>query len=42
MALLKRPRYSPYPVEEMTVSLWTGTTGRLDRVPVEDVLRFEN
>jgi F-type H+-transporting ATPase subunit alpha len=42
MALLKQPAYSPYPVEEMTVSLWVGTTGRLDRVPVEDVLRFEN
>ena len=24
MALLKQPQYSPYPVEEMTVSLWTG------------------
>ena len=42
MALLKQPQYSPYPLEEMTVSLWIGTTGRLDRVPVEDVLRFEN
>jgi len=42
MALLKQPAYSPYPVEEMTVSLWVGTTGRLDKVPVEDVLRFEN
>jgi len=42
MALLRQPQYSPYPVEEMTVSLWTGTTGRLDKVPVEDVLRFEN
>jgi F-type H+-transporting ATPase subunit alpha len=41
MALLKQPQYSPYPVDEMTASLWTGTTGRLDRVPVEDVLRFE-
>src|SRR3954451_12495255 len=41
MALLKQPAYSPYPLEEMTVSLWIGTTGRLDRVPVEDVLRFE-
>ncbi|HYG93510.1 MAG TPA: F0F1 ATP synthase subunit alpha, partial [Nocardioides sp.] len=39
--LLKQPAYSPYPVEEMTVALWLGTTGRLDRVPVEDVLRFE-
>ena len=42
MALLKQPAYSPYPLEEMTVSLWLGTTGRLDRVPVDDVLRFEN
>ncbi|WP_122818184.1 F0F1 ATP synthase subunit alpha [Nocardioides pantholopis] len=42
MALLKQPAYSPYPVEEMTVSLWLGTSGRLDRVPVEDVLRFEH
>ncbi|NPC98444.1 F0F1 ATP synthase subunit alpha [Nocardioides sp. zg-DK7169] len=42
MALLKQSAYSPYPLEEMTVSLWLGTTGRLDRVPVGDVLRFEN
>jgi F-type H+-transporting ATPase subunit alpha len=42
MALLKQPAYSPYPVEEMVCSLWTGTTGRMDKVPVEDVLRFEH
>ena len=41
MALLKQPAYSPYPVEEMTVSLWLGTTGRLDKLPVNDVLKFE-
>jgi F-type H+-transporting ATPase subunit alpha len=41
MALLKQPQYSPYPLEQMTVSLWLGTSGRLDRVPVDDVLRFE-
>jgi F-type H+-transporting ATPase subunit alpha len=41
MALLKQPAYSPYPLEDMTVSLWLGTTGRLDKVPTEDVLRFE-
>ncbi|GGR66196.1 F-type H+-transporting ATPase subunit alpha [Nocardioides luteus] len=41
MALLKQPAYSPYPIDEMTVSLWLGTTGRLDIVPVEDVLKFE-
>ncbi len=33
MALLKQPAYSPYPLEHMTVSLWLGTSGRLDRVP---------
>jgi F-type H+-transporting ATPase subunit alpha len=41
MALLKQPAYSPYPLDEMTVSLWLGTSGRLDKVPTEDVLRFE-
>ena len=39
--LLKQPQYSPYPVEEQTVSIWAGTTGKLDNVPVEDVLKFE-
>ncbi|MEO7351074.1 MAG: F0F1 ATP synthase subunit alpha [Marmoricola sp.] len=41
MALLKQPQYSPYPVPEMTVSLWLGTSGNLDKVPTDDVLRFE-
>ena len=27
MALLKQPQYSPYPLEDMTVSLWLGTSG---------------
>lgn len=42
MALLKQPQYSPYPLEEMTASLWLGTTGRLDKVTTDDVLRFEH
>jgi F-type H+-transporting ATPase subunit alpha len=41
MELLKQPQYSPYPVEDQTVSIWAGTTGKLDEVPVADVLRFE-
>src|SRR3954463_14658034 len=41
MALLKQPQYSPYPLEQMTVSLWLGTSGKLDKVPTDDVLRFE-
>jgi F-type H+-transporting ATPase subunit alpha len=40
--LLKQPQYSPFPVEEQVVSLWAGTTGQLDDVPVEDVRRFES
>jgi F-type H+-transporting ATPase subunit alpha len=39
--LLKQPQYSPFPMEKAVVSLWAGTTGRLDEVPVEDVRRFE-
>ncbi|PPF59015.1 F0F1 ATP synthase subunit alpha [Rathayibacter sp. AY1D2] len=39
--LLKQPQYSPYPVEEQVVSIWAGTNGKLDEVPVSDVLRFE-
>ena len=30
------------PVEREVVSLWLGTTGKLDRVPVGDVRRFES
>ncbi len=41
MELLKQPQYSPYPVEEQVVSIWLGTTGKLDDVPVSDVRRFE-
>ncbi|WP_026851257.1 F0F1 ATP synthase subunit alpha [Glaciibacter superstes] len=39
--LLKQPQYSPYPVEDQVVSIWAGTKGKLDEVPVEDILRFE-
>jgi F-type H+-transporting ATPase subunit alpha len=40
--LLKQGQYSPYPVEREVVSLWLGTTGKLDKVPVPDVRRFES
>jgi len=39
--LLKQPQYSPYPVERQVVSLWAGTSGELDIVPVSDIRRFE-
>jgi F-type H+-transporting ATPase subunit alpha len=39
--LLKQPQYTPYPVEDQVASIWAGTEGYLDDVPVEDVGRFE-
>ena len=42
MELLKQGHYSPFPVEEQVASIWAGTKGKLDDVPVEDVKRFES
>ncbi|MGC3993267.1 MAG: F0F1 ATP synthase subunit alpha [Propionicimonas sp.] len=39
--LLRQPQYSPYPVADQVVSVWAGTTGKFDAVPVADVLRYE-
>jgi F-type H+-transporting ATPase subunit alpha len=40
--LLKQGQYSPMPVERQVVSVWAGTNGYLDDVPVGDVGRFES
>ena len=40
--LLKQGQYSPFSVEREVISVWAGTTGQLDDVPVEDVRRFES
>ncbi|ROS78468.1 F0F1 ATP synthase subunit alpha [Cellulomonas sp. PhB143] len=42
MELLKQGQYTPYPVEDQVASIWAGTKGKLDDVPVEDVRRFES
>ena len=39
--LLKQGLNSPMPVEEQVVSIYTGTNGHLDDLPVEDIQRFE-
>ena len=39
--LLKQGIQSPMPVHEQVVSLYAGTRGYLDNIPVEDVARFE-
>ncbi len=40
--LLKQGQYSPYSVERMAVSIWAGTTGNMDSIPVADIRRFES
>lgn len=41
MALLKQPQASPYSVAQQVVSIWAGTNGFLDDIPVNEVARFE-
>src|SRR5215475_259817 len=40
--LLKQPASSPFPVEREIVSIWAGTTGKLDDLEVGDVRAFED
>ena len=39
--LLKQPQYAPFSLEEQVVSIFTGTQGYLDDLPVNRVLEFE-
>ena len=39
--LLKQAQYQPQAMEREVISVWAGTTGRLDDVPVEDIRRFD-
>jgi F-type H+-transporting ATPase subunit alpha len=39
--LLKQDQYAPMPVERQVVSIFSGTNGYLDEIPVEHVRRFE-
>jgi F-type H+-transporting ATPase subunit alpha len=39
--LLKQPQFSPLPFEEQTCSIFAGTNGYLDAIPVGDVTRYE-
>jgi F-type H+-transporting ATPase subunit alpha len=40
--ILKQPQYQPQSLEVEVISVWAGTTGQLDEVPVEDVRRFDS
>lgn len=39
--LLKQAQYQPMATEDQVVSVWAGTTGKMDDVPVNDIRRFE-
>jgi F-type H+-transporting ATPase subunit alpha len=39
--LLKQQNYAPYPPAEQAVSIWIGTEGKVDSIPVSEVRRFE-
>ncbi|GAC1346997.1 MAG: F0F1 ATP synthase subunit alpha [Acetobacteraceae bacterium] len=39
--LLKQPQFSPMPIEEQVISLYAGTKGYLDAIPVGKVGEFE-
>jgi F-type H+-transporting ATPase subunit alpha len=39
--LLKQPQYKPLAVEEQVVSVFAGTRGYLDKIPVDQVVAFE-
>ncbi len=40
--LLKQPQYHPLPVEEQVISIFAGTRGYLDNLPVDKVGAFES
>ena len=39
--LLKQAQYQPMATEDQVVSIWAGTNGKMDEVPVADIRRFE-
>lgn len=41
MELLKQPQYTPYRVEDQIASVWAGTNGYLDDIPLDQVHAYE-
>lgn len=39
--LLKQPQYAPYSLADQVISIFAGTRGMLDSLPVNEVLSFE-
>jgi F-type H+-transporting ATPase subunit alpha len=41
VATLNQPQYQPWPVEEQVTAIYAGVNGYLDRIPVDQVPRFQ-
>ena len=41
VATLNQPQYAPWPMEEQVVALYAGINGFLDKIPTDDVSRFQ-
>ncbi|MDZ4745298.1 MAG: F0F1 ATP synthase subunit alpha [bacterium] len=41
MEIMKQPQYSPIPVDEQVVSIYSATNGFMDDIPLEDIRRYE-
>jgi F-type H+-transporting ATPase subunit alpha len=42
VATLNQPQYQPWPMEEQVVALFAGNEGYLDKIPVDQVPRFQD
>jgi F-type H+-transporting ATPase subunit alpha len=42
VATLNQPQYQPWPMEEQVVALFSGNEGYLDKIPVDQVPRFQD
>ncbi|MDR0950278.1 MAG: F0F1 ATP synthase subunit alpha [Candidatus Ancillula sp.] len=40
--LLKQPQYTPFSFDKQVVMIWAGLNGKLDKVNVEDIHRYES
>jgi F-type H+-transporting ATPase subunit alpha len=41
VATLNQPQYQPWPFEEQVIAIYAGVNGYLDKIPVNDVPRFQ-
>ena len=42
VATMNQPQYEPWPMEEQVAAIFAGISGKLDKIPVADVPRFQD